>query len=69
MVVPQIQYIDRAVDIQVVQGRWWFPFYEELHVCVPEACNVRIVIAAILKKKLALMFESLDELKEMSSDR
>ena len=54
------RYIDRAVDIQVVRGRWWFPFYEELHVCVPEACNVRIVIAAILKKKkkkkLALMF-------------
>ena len=24
--------------------------------CVPEACNVRIVIAAILKKKLVLMF-------------
>ena len=26
--------------------RWWFPFYEKLHVCVcvPEACNVTIVI-------------------------
>ena len=33
-------------------------FYEELHVCVPEACNVRIEIAAILEKiKLVLMFE------------
>ena len=58
MEVPQIQYIDRAVDIQVVRGRWLFPLYEELHVCVPEACNVRIVIATILekKKKLVLMF-------------
>ena len=25
-------------------------------VCVPEACDVRIVIAAILEKKLVLMF-------------
>ena len=54
MEVPQIQYIDRAVDIQVVRGRCWFLFYEG-PVCVPEACNVRIVIAAILKKKLVLM--------------
>ena len=58
MEVPQIQYIDRAVDIQVVRGRWWFPFYEELHVCVcvPEACDVKIAAITILKKKLALMF-------------
>ena len=56
MEVPQIQYIDIAVDIQVVRGRWWFPFYEELHVCVPEACNVRIVIASKMNKKLELMF-------------
>ena len=34
MEVPQILYIDRAVDIQVVHGRWWFLFYEELCVCV-----------------------------------
>ena len=26
--VPQTLYIDRAVDIQVVQERWWFLFYE-----------------------------------------
>ena len=59
MELPQIQYIDRAVDIQVVHGRWWFLFYEGpvcVCVCVPEACDVRIVIAAILKKKLVLMF-------------
>ena len=34
-------------------------FYEEsvcVCVCVPEACDVRIVIAAILEKKLVLMF-------------
>ena len=56
MEVPQIHYIDRAVDIQVVQGRWWFLFYERLVcVCVPEACDIRIVIAAILEKKLVLM--------------
>ena len=55
MEVPQIQYIDRAVDIQVVQGRWWFLFYEG-SVCVLEACDVRNVIAAILEKKLVLMF-------------
>ena len=55
MEVPQIQYIDRAVDIQVVHGRWWFLFMRSC-VCVPEACKVRIVIAAILKKKLVLMF-------------
>ena len=30
--------IDRAVDIQVVHGRWWFLFYEG-PVRVPEACD------------------------------
>ena len=49
MEVPQIQYIDRAVDIQVVQWRWWFLLYEG-PVCVLEACDVRAVIAAILKE-------------------
>ena len=46
-----------TVDIQVVQGRWWFLLYVgPVCVCVPEACDVRIVIAAILEKKLVLMF-------------
>ena len=27
-----------------------------LYVCVPEACDIRIVIAAILEQKLKLMF-------------
>ena len=53
MEVPQILYIDRAVDIQVVCGRWWFLFYEG-PVCVPEACDVRVTVAAILKEKLTL---------------
>ena len=44
-------YIDRAVDIPVVFGRWWFHFYEE-PVCVPEACDVRVAVGAILKEKL-----------------
>ena len=44
-------YIDTAVDIQVVRGRWWSPFYEEF-VCVPEARDVRVTVAAILKEKL-----------------
>ena len=37
--------------------RWWFPFYEDLHVCVLEACNVKIAGIADFEKKLALMFE------------
>ena len=31
--VPQIQYIDRAVDIPVVRGRWCFLFSREACVC------------------------------------
>ena len=31
--VPQIQYIDRAVDISVVRGRWCFLFSQEACVC------------------------------------
>ena len=31
-------------------------FMRSLCVCVPEACDVRIVIAAILETKLVLMF-------------
>ena len=53
--VPQILY-DRAVDVQVVHGRWWILFYEGLCVCVLEACDVRIVIAAILEENLMRMF-------------
>ena len=53
MEVPQIQYIDRAVDIQVVHGRWWFLFFMG-PVYVPEACDVRLMVAAILKEKLTL---------------
>ena len=47
-------YIDRAVDIQVECRRWWFLLYEGLCVCVPEACDVRVTIAAILKEKVDL---------------
>ena len=42
-----------------------------LYVCVPEACDIRIVIAAILKKKLVLLFGITgwtDEFRWMSSD-
>ena len=38
MEVPKILYNDRAVDIQVVFGRWWFLFYEG-PVSIPEACD------------------------------
>ena len=38
MEVPQIQYIDKAVDIQVVRRRCWFLFCEG-PVCVPETCD------------------------------
>ena len=31
--VPQIQYIDRAVDIPVVRGKWCFLFSQEASVC------------------------------------
>ena len=51
-------YIDSAVDIQVVHGRWWFLFYERL-VCVPGASDVRIKVAAILEK---LTLKSPDEI-------
>ena len=44
--------------------RWWFPFYEELHMCVFLKRVTLELSLTILKKKLALM----DELKEMSSD-
>ena len=40
--VPQIQYIDRAVDILVVRGRGVF-YSHERPVCVPEACDVTSV--------------------------
>ena len=53
MKVPQILHIDRAVDIQVVHGKWWFLFSEG-PVCVPEACDVRVTVAVILKEKLTL---------------
>ena len=54
MEVPQILYIDRAVDVQVVCGRWSFLFYEGLCVCVAEACDVRVRFAAILTEELTL---------------
>ena len=34
-------------------------------VCVPEACDVRIVIVAILEKKLTLMFGILGRIQRM----
>ena len=37
--VSQIQYIDRAVGIMVVRGKWCFLLSREA-VCVPEACDV-----------------------------
>ena len=41
-------------------------FYEgPVCVCVPEACDVRIVIAAILKKKLILLFGVLGRIQRM----
>ena len=41
--VPQIQYIDRAVDIPVARGRWCFLFSREACVC-SEACDVKIEV-------------------------
>ena len=38
--VPQIQYIDRVVDIPAVDGRWRFLFSRGL--CVLEVSDVRI---------------------------
>ena len=51
--MPQILNIDRAADVQVVHGRRWSLIHEEL-VCVPEACDVRATVAAILNEELTL---------------
>ena len=40
--VPQIQYIDRAVDTAVERGRGVF-YSRERPVCVPEACDATSV--------------------------
>ena len=37
-------------------------------VCVPEACDVRIVIAVILEKKLVLMFGIHGRIQMMNSE-
>ena len=31
--VPHIQYVDRAVDVLVLRGRWFFLFSREACVC------------------------------------
>ena len=53
MEMPQILNIDRAADVQVVHGRRWFLIHEEL-VCVPEACDVRVTVAAIFEREVDL---------------
>ena len=53
MEMPQILNIDRAADVQIVHGRRWFLIHEEL-VCVPEASDVRVTVAAILNEELTL---------------
>ena len=60
MEVPQILYIDRAQWIsRLCAGDGGSYLYEE-PVCVPEACDVRVTVAAILKEKLT--FKSPDEI-------
>ena len=41
--VPQIQHIDRAVDIPVVCGKWCFLFSQEACACVLEASDLTSV--------------------------
>ena len=59
------QYCGGATDLVHQQSsgypgcarRWWFPFYEELHMCVFLRRVTSESGSTILKKKLALMFE------------
>ena len=69
--VPQIQYIDRTVDIRVpvMRGRWCFLFSQEACVCVLEACDVKIELGPWMDRDNCLMKRMPEERGETTTAR